>query len=151
VKTVIVDTTVNSTSTNFVVSTNYEWYIPAKHQPVLAFYSTSINGGASNGSGKYLSASSMGIDEIEEFSKTVSVCPNPAIENVTLTYYLQNSGKVKISAIDILGQEVYSEILKNELVGEQSEILNIQSLKRGIYFIRIETNEATASRKIILN
>jgi hypothetical protein len=150
VKTVIVDTTVNSTSTNFAVYTNYEWYIEGKHQPVLAFYSSSINGAAPHETGKYLAASSMGINEIEAFTNNITIFPNPATEFTTINYSNPSSGNVTISVIDVLGQEVISKTMINISVGASSEILNIKSLKRGIYFLRIKTNEATASKRIII-
>jgi hypothetical protein len=82
-------------------------------------------------------ASSVGINTA---SSSYKIYPNPAKNSIRVE---SNQIINKVRIVNVLGQEVYSEILSNH--GAQINVSNLQS---GIYFVNIETTEGTKTQKI---
>ncbi|MBI2272076.1 MAG: T9SS type A sorting domain-containing protein [Bacteroidetes bacterium] len=86
-----------------------------------------------------------------EFSG-VSVYPNPAQNNSSLTFELNNPSMVNISLHSVTGQEVVS-ILKNIQMpaGVQQVNINTEEFSSGIYFLNITVLELTKTIKLVVN
>jgi hypothetical protein len=92
---------------------------------------------------------SVGISETGKGDPGIRIYPNPStgIFNV----YLEKAGKnTDISIFDLQGQKVYSE---KTLPGSGSitKELNLSGLSKGIYYIRLTTEDVTRVEKIIIN
>ncbi|MDR1222097.1 MAG: T9SS type A sorting domain-containing protein [Tannerella sp.] len=78
---------------------------------------------------------------IQETAKSaVSVYPNPAVENISLSGI---SGKANIVLSDVNGR-----MLLNRSINEK-ETISVSHLPAGVYFIRIQTNEGISTTKLI--
>jgi hypothetical protein len=76
--------------------------------------------------------------------------PNPFNPTTTIKYTLKESFYVKLSIVNLFGQEL--EVLHD---GRQSEgryeyLFNGERLPGGVYFIRLQMNDKTEARKMIL-
>jgi hypothetical protein len=68
--------------------------------------------------------------------------PNP-VTNGKLYITSKNNEDKQIAIFDVLGKKVFQTLLT-------SKELNISSLSPGIYFIKIEEGDASATRKLIV-
>jgi len=76
--------------------------------------------------------------------------PNPFNPSATIKFDLKESGLVKLSVYNSLGQ-VVNTLINNELDAGQHEIMfNAGRLASGIYFYKLEVNGFTAVKKMML-
>ena len=81
--------------------------------------------------------------EMEVYPKIeVKISPNPSTGIFTIT----SSEQFQFSVYDIFGWEVY----KSTQQINQSSTLDLSSQPKGIYFVRVKSNERIVSKKIIL-
>lgn len=86
---------------------------------------------------------------VEELSITeVQLFPNPASEYIQAALRTEHSGAVEITIYDMAGRRVYAQ---NQVVsqGESVMLLNIQSLKAGMYTLSITQHAQVMHRKFI--
>lgn len=85
-----------------------------------------------------MNITSVGIDANE--MATMVVYPNPAKNSIRVE---SNQTINMVRILNVLGQEVYSEALSNN-----STVINVSTLRSGIYFVNIETNEGVKTQRI---
>ncbi|WGD35537.1 T9SS type A sorting domain-containing protein [Olleya sp. YS] len=80
---------------------------------------------------------------VESFNQSnFNVYPNPTntgFVNITTT----NSDDVNVTVFDILGKQVLKETLNNNT-------LNVSNLKSGVYILNIKQNNATVTKKLVI-
>lgn len=81
----------------------------------------------------------------------IKLYPNPAVKGKSmLEYTLTQETNVVISVYDILGQELYKNILKNQGVGiHQAKIQLPNAATSAIYFVRLETENGMQVLELI--
>ena len=79
-------------------------------------------------------------NQIEDFA----MYPNP-VSNGMLNMTSSNNTNRQVEIYAINGQQVYSKKVQT------NELINISSLNRGIYFVRIEEEGRIATRKLVVN
>lgn len=79
-----------------------------------------------------------------------SVFPNPFNPTTSIRYDLKHSGKVRLSVMNVLGQEV--QILTNEQKskGSFSTSWNAAGMASGVYFLRLQTADGIQVQKMTL-
>lgn len=80
----------------------------------------------------------------------LKIYPNPMSENVTLEINLLQSEETTIMMTDLQGKLVAVLFRGNLESGNQKLHLNIQNLKSGIYFLRVQTGAQHLVRKVIV-
>lgn len=75
--------------------------------------------------------------------------PNPSDGKFTFSINLPEEGKTHIRIFDIQGKEVYSEIL-NDFSGEYNSEVDISDQADGVYFLNVEQNGKSISRKMVI-
>lgn len=84
------------------------------------------------------------INEVEEFtSNSFSIYPNPASEFITLSGF--NRAFERAEIVDILGNVVWRN---NKLTTNR---INVQELKKGVYFLRLESDGQLVTKKFVKN
>ncbi len=63
---------------------------------------------------------------------------------LTATFTLPTSGLTKISVVDCLGRTVIAGEPKNMASGMQSEVIGVGTIGKGVYFVHLEHNSASA-------
>ncbi len=81
--------------------------------------------------------------------------PNPFNQSTSISYYLNQSGPVQLVVFNLLGELVRELVDGYQSVGEHQifwDGLNSQGMPvaSGVYFYRIQTNNETKSRKMLL-
>jgi hypothetical protein len=92
-------------------------------------------------SSNYRTSQDVGIAE-NEVNNQINVYPNPAINNVHINTILIAE---KITFIDLTGKEILSEKPKSN-----HEVINLENLSSGVYFIRVSINNNNYHRKIVV-
>lgn len=89
----------------------------------------------------------LNITEFEQLA--FLVYPNPASDNITLKFSDQiSNSEVDITIMNIVGERVYNSKYLNH---KSSLQLNVSNLKSGLYFIKVNSNSNTITKKLIIN
>jgi Concanavalin A-like lectin/glucanases superfamily/Secretion system C-terminal sorting domain len=77
-------------------------------------------------------------------TKELSVYPNPAHSIITIKVdKLRGNDKVLIT-------DIYGKIVLQQIINNQSSMLNIQGIAKGMYFVTVVTNEGRKMEKLIV-
>ena len=87
---------------------------------------------------------------LEKDVQTVKVYPNPINEKGVINFNMDISSLVQVEFYDLSGKKVkeMKELFLNE--GKQSIEFNASTLKTGIYFCKIKTNDWEKVKRIIV-
>lgn len=82
------------------------------------------------------------------FEKYVQVFPNPASNELTISFPTFNSSEVSINVMNVLGEKLITRTVnsENKLFEEK---LNLKNFRSGIYFVEIQTRDFKITKKII--
>jgi hypothetical protein len=87
---------------------------------------------------------------VDDFSRFVTLAPNPTRSHVNLTVALNMDGMVKISMYDATGRLVKNIMNENQSAGTYTLTLDNHDLASGLYFVRVETDAGTTTKKMTL-
>jgi hypothetical protein len=81
--------------------------------------------------------------------------PNPFSESTQIEYALPETGKVRLSVIDLLGQEIAVLVEKTQTAGSYSVQFNAAGLTPGVYIYKItvqgETRDFVDTRRMVIS
>lgn len=150
----ITHTTAGATGTD-MKTWSFDWTAPASGD--VTFYGTfmaSNNDASKNGDTTYLSSlsfSPVGIADANNQQNYLSVFPNPVSEKINVRYAIDNPGLVEILLVDITGRTVKELKSENQNSGEYTEVYELNSFERGMYFITIRQGNSEQMEKLIVN
>lgn len=90
-----------------------------------------------------------GFKNQESILSDVSVFPNPSTETINVNVDLQSEQKVMIELIDVIGKVVLTKDL-GSLQGKSKQTIPVNGLTKGTYMIKIISEKATETRKVII-
>jgi hypothetical protein len=76
--------------------------------------------------------------------------PNPFNPSTTISYRVQNTGKVELKIYDLLGRLVSTVVNEEKPAGDYSIKFNASSLASGVYYYRLKVNDFVSTRKMML-
>lgn len=76
--------------------------------------------------------------------------PNPFNPNTSISFYLPKRSNVKLSVYDIMGNEISALVSEEKNSGYHQIVFNGSTLYSGIYFYKIQTNNFTEIKKMVL-
>jgi len=80
----------------------------------------------------------------------VDIYPNPFYDEIKIVYNSPDTQQVSIEVIDLNGKLVYSKQNINRHFGlNYFKISGLESLRRGVYFVKISSDVMIVSEKII--
>lgn len=82
--------------------------------------------------------------------KSVSIFPNPATENFTIDFELEETASITLKIMDNSGNLVEQIDLGDLSVGTYEKEINSSAYNKGIYFVVIETETGKTTRKVII-
>jgi hypothetical protein len=80
---------------------------------------------------------------------SIVVYPNPGSETITLNLNVKNSSRSLIELIDISGKVILTKDL-GIIQGENKQVIDVSTIARGSYFIRVASENGTEIKKIII-
>lgn len=144
--TALADTTIQITPI-LAANTKYYWHVNAIN-----------NGGVSGYSNAplYYFTTGTGLDAVEgqnetpkEFALSQNY-PNPFNPTTEIRYSIPKSAMVYIKVYDLLGQEVTTLVNHEQKPGYYTVSFNASKLASGIYIYRLQANDFTSTKKMIL-
>ena len=75
--------------------------------------------------------------------------PNPATNNVNVTFSSEESANAVLSVMNLMGQTVYTENV-NIHEGYNLVNLSVNNFRSGVYMVNIKTNKGTSTQKLIV-
>lgn len=79
-----------------------------------------------------------------------SVYPNPAKDLVNVDFDLVSGNNVSVELVDIAGKTVAALPVMPYTAGKNSVQLSTDNLSQGLYFVRINTSEATVTGRLVI-
>ena len=76
--------------------------------------------------------------------------PNPLNPTTEISFALQKGSDIKLEVFNIIGQKVATLIDEPLEAGEHKVVWDGSQVASGLYFYRIEANQYSATRKLIL-
>ena len=95
------------------------------------------------------SGSVTGIEDHGSFITNMLVFPNPSTEAINVNLNLKSSQKVSIELTDITGKLILTKDA-GTLTGESKQTLNVSSISKGTYLVRVVTESGIEVRKIVI-
>ena len=96
-------------------------------------------------------AGATGIAEVSNNIQSVNQYPNPANNQVSLTYSLTNSSQVSVSFYNVVGAEVLN-VTQTQSAGSNNQSIDVSSLENGMYFYTLKSDNKEQSKgKILIN
>ncbi|MBA4260355.1 MAG: hypothetical protein C0446_14425 [Chitinophaga sp.] len=95
------------------------------------------------------SGSVTGIENHESFLTNMIVYPNPSSENVNFKFNIKTAQQVNIEITDINGKLIRSTNF-GKIQGETNQNMNISGIAKGTYFVKIKGEDATETRKLVI-
>lgn len=92
---------------------------------------------------------SVGLDEVSTELNGVSLYPNPSNTETNVNFHLQSKSDVTILVTDLSGKKVSSMELTNVLTGANSVKIDCASLNSGVYYVTINTNNSSVTKKFV--
>lgn len=96
-------------------------------------------------------ASLIGLSDVENNISSINVYPNPVKDIATLDITLSESSTATIQVVDLMGRTVIDLGTKSFKEGQSSIELDTTNLSNGMYFVKINSNNGVATKKITVN
>ena len=138
----------------------YKWVAPATGTVVTLY--AAINGVNNNGntSGDKVvnyvyTLSPASTTGIEDYKNTeafqLNVFPNPASEEVNLSYNLNEKATVSARLYNINGELITELFSQEQSIGKQTVLADLPAgLSKGIYFVRLIVNQQICTQKLVV-
>ncbi len=110
---------------------------------------TSNNANRALGWEIFYTANNVGINENDEVFNNLSIYPNPANEQLNISFVSKTSNQVNVSLVNMTGMTVYNETLQSKSTVFNNSI-NLSSLAKGVYILRLHSDEKELVRKIVI-
>lgn len=92
------------------------------------------------------------LTELESLKNNFRIFPNPALNDAVVYFSTEETSKVSVKVIDVLGKTVYSKSMGDLNAGNHNIILNKEILNTaGVYFVQLSINDLLVTQKLIFN
>ena len=155
--------TIYSTSLGFgtivsrPLSYEFKWLAAGMTIPVLKINASVVAGNLTVTNVRYIDSTRTGVPQVGIAENTlnnlsVTVYPNPCVNQINLKYNLVTTTPIKISITDIIGKIVSQIANETQISGSHQKSISIADLKltTGIYFLNLQTNNFIETHKIVV-
>lgn len=85
----------------------------------------------------------------EDIARNLAIYPNPAGSYTEVKFNVVEPANVKISILNLLGEEVYAEPVQL-LSGYVSRTLQLGGISKGVYVLRISSDKGSVAKKLVI-
>lgn len=137
------------TVASFILNT-YSWYTPGYHSPLMTILeSDQIGGSLHTKTVSFAKRYPTAIASVNEAEASLRLFPNPAGNELNISFTQPASSNVRISLTDLMGREV-AVITDKTVQGTVALKYNTAALPRGLYLVRMQSGSETVTRKVTL-
>jgi hypothetical protein len=90
-----------------------------------------------------------GLEGSSLISSEINIYPNPASDHFTITGNLPERSSLTITISDLNGRIVYQQNMEY-LTGSFETGIDVSDLSNGLYIVKVENGEKSASNKLII-
>jgi hypothetical protein len=76
--------------------------------------------------------------------------PNPVMDNTSISFYLPEDGKVRLTVSNTIGQEIMTLASSEFSKGMHTIQMDAKSLSTGVYFYKLEANKTSITKQLTL-
>jgi len=87
------------------------------------------------------------IADLNAFEQSLNIFPNPNTGNFSINFVLAKTQNVSVEMINLQGQVVSTHSI-NATAGSNSLPVNVSSVAKGIYFVKIQTIDGAITRRV---
>jgi hypothetical protein len=149
---------VSHTSSSTTAPFSFKWTSPASGTGYI--YGNVLganNDGQTTGdhvsgvTGITLTLSTVGINQHSNNENALSIFPNPATDNVRITYTLRERGAVSVKLFNLNGELVADLLNETQEVGIQNNDAHLPSgLAKGLYMVKLMVNGQQSTQKLMV-
>ena len=99
---------------------------------------------------EFMEINSLSVKKVDKNQLVTKIYPNPISSSSQLTYQLEESGKVSIKIMNMLGKEVANIFDGFKNTGSHKLEINSNHLNSGLYFMVINQGNMSAVQKIVI-
>jgi hypothetical protein len=92
-----------------------------------------------------LSKATTGVSEFKKGNSGIKIFPNPAKDNINVSFSREYAGQTEITVFDLTGKIILNSFM--DYNGYVPLSFDISALKRGIYFLFVKTKLDTSIEK----
>ncbi|MES2656616.1 MAG: T9SS type A sorting domain-containing protein [Bacteroidota bacterium] len=100
--------------------------------------------------GAKLSSSNIAVKEVANSFSLGQAFPNPTSNDVTIAFNLKSSKNVKISILNLLGQEVINVANDKFAAGSNEVKVDVSNLNAGVYFYSMTVDGVSQAQKLVI-
>ena len=132
----------------------YTWYTPNYHSALMTI-NTAVGTGLTTGfyfktvSYAFRQLSNAGVHPVDNIGESLQIFPNPAGNELNINFNAGTGEHVRINMVDMLGRDV-AVIADQAAQGMQNITYNTGSLSKGLYLVRLQSGNETATRQIVI-
>jgi len=93
--------------------------------------------------------SATGVENITN-EATFTMYPNPSNSNTTIAFNIDQPQNVMLEVYNTLGEKIYDLTPVAMEGGQHTLLINGQNFKSGVYFVRLTTENATSTQRLII-
>ncbi len=93
----------------------------------------------------------VGVEEPVSGTDALNVLPNPATGTTQVLFTLRRSGAVRMEVLDAMGRTVQRSDLGQRPMGEQRATLDVATLAKGTYVLRLSTDNAMRTARLVVD
>ncbi len=123
----------------------YVWYKAGIHHPILS-HTTFVMNGNTTIYGTYIDASHVGIENNAK-NLGLNIYPNPSSGLFTVELSANNENAL-FEVVDIYGKTVYQIEYTNTAFVK--DIIDLSTLSKGVYIVRVTTNDYQETKRILI-
>jgi hypothetical protein len=126
----------------------YNWYTASGTTPIFSLTTDETGAPTSANYGD----ETTGIDNNEKSITNMQVFPNPAANNLMVSFENNSGAEVTISLVNQLGQSVLSLTNLYATSGRNQERIDISAIPAGVYYVQISNKEnLILTEKLLIN
>lgn len=149
-----------STGTSFpshTASWSFSWTAPVSGTGTVTFYGAfNFTNNNEDESGDQIRTSTLtiqedfgvGIDDAKDLV-ALQLYPNPATDNIQLSYSLNSTQPVVISLYNLSGSKITELVNETQQAGNYNAAYSLSDYSTGVYMIVLKTGEQTLTRKVV--
>ncbi len=92
----------------------------------------------------------VGVENFSGIIASISAYPNPAAENFSLSYSLNEPSLVTVDLLDLAGKKMKTIFTENQFPGSHIATIAIAPEMKGVYLVRLAAGAARHTRKVAL-
>lgn len=97
-----------------------------------------------------LPINTVGVENSEIVENSFIIYPNPASNDVNISFAISQNGKYSISLLDLTGKTILNIPTTNYSEGTNFAQINVTSLSKGIYFVRLDGANSSKVTKLMV-